>query len=106
MTVHRATSGRGGISPNSCGSPARRAGSCAAADANARAVDGRRLDTVVVLAATPKYGLEERGPDSYSLPRSGPDPPPEYPRGPSRREVRRTEATKTMASMAVNELGP
>ena len=36
----------------------------------------------LVLAATPKYGLEGPVPDSYALPRSGPDHTPEYPRGP------------------------
>jgi glycosyltransferase involved in cell wall biosynthesis len=43
-----------------------------------RRVTGRGL----VLAATPKYGLEKPPPHSYSLPRSGTDPTPEYPRGP------------------------
>ena len=45
-------------------------------------------------------------PDPYCLARSGPDPTPEYPRGPEPPRSAQNEATRPMASMAVNELGP
>ena len=54
----------------------------------------------------PKYGLEGAGGDSYSLPRSGPDPTPEHLMDPDPSRRVQSEAKDHMASMAVNELGP
>ena len=61
---------------------------------------------VLVLAGTPKYGLLPGCDHSYAPTSSRPDSTPGYPRHAERPEVRTSEATTAMASMAVNELGP
>ena len=56
--------------------------------------------------ATPKYGLAANPGYPYAPPSSRPHSTLDHPTGSERPEGAQSEATTTMASMAVNELGP
>lgn len=60
----------------------------------------------MVLAASPKYGLATRPGYPYAPPSSRPLSTLDHPKGSERPKGAQSEATKPMASMAVNELGP